>query len=72
MSKKNVTYPITDLLRVEETDDLRFAGPTSECLCGNNLFGILATFEDGVVATYFTDAKCVVCGALVRVPTEID
>lgn len=64
--------PITDLLCVERTEDLRWAGPTTECVCGNELFGVLATFEDGVVATYFTDVICVVCGVLLRAPTEID
>jgi len=68
----DITLPITDLLMTEQTEDLREFGPTSECLCGNNLFGVLATFSEGVVATYFTDAKCVACGALLRAPTEID
>lgn len=64
--------PITELLRIEQTGDYRWAGPTSKCLCGNELFGLLATFEDGEIAMYFTDGLCVICGVLVRLPTEGD
>lgn len=64
--------PITDLLLVQPTEDLRWAGPTHRCVCGSDLFGVVAAFEEGVVAMYFTDVKCVACGALLRAPTEID
>lgn len=68
-----MTLPITDLLTPEPGGtDYMWAGPVHECPCGCDLFHILAKFEDGVVAFYFTDAICSSCGSILRAPTEID
>lgn len=52
--------------------DLTWAGPLHECLCGCDLFHIMARFESGQVAQYFTDAVCTACGSWLVAPTEID
>jgi hypothetical protein len=53
--------------------DYRFAGPTLECLCGGNMFGLIVTFDESrCVAGYLTDARCMSCGAHVIAPTEVD
>ena len=57
---------------VSDGPDLRGFGPVHECLCGSNLFQIVAAFEDGQVCFYLTEGICWECGAKVTVPTEID
>jgi hypothetical protein len=57
---------------VADGPDLRGFGPVHECLCGSNLFQIVAAFEDGQVCFYLTEGICWECGAKVTVPTEID
>lgn len=52
--------------------DLTNLGPQHQCVCGNNLFQIIAAFGDYVIAQYSTVGVCIDCGAKVRVPTEID
>lgn len=52
--------------------DLRGFGPVHECLCGSNLFQIVAAFDAGEVCFYLTEGICWECGAKVTVPTEID
>jgi len=51
--------------------DLR-GTPTHACLCGSLLFSVRCMFEDSEISLYFTDAECVLCGALVTVPTPVD
>ena len=51
--------------------DLR-GTPTHACLCGSLLFSVKCMFEDSEISLYFTDAECVLCGALVTVPTPVD
>lgn len=43
-----------------------------ECVCGSNLWRILASFEDYELTVYFTDAECAVCGTRAKVPTPLD
>lgn len=46
--------------------------PTHRCICGCELFVMIASFEDCEVSLYFTDAQCLDCGALVTLPTPVD
>lgn len=52
--------------------DYRFAGPTHVCLCGNNNMATITVFHDRQVAMYFTDIRCLACGAYLIAPTEAD
>lgn len=65
---------ISDLFMVEPGgSDYLFLGPTAKCICGCNVFHLLASFDDhGEISQYFTEAKCASCGSLVRAPTPID
>ena len=65
---------ISDLFMVEPGgSDYLFLGPTAKCICGCNVFHLLASLDDsGEIAQYFTEAKCASCGSLVRAPTPID
>lgn len=57
----------------EAGPDYRWAGPTLECLCGSDMFGLIVSFDESrCVATYFTDARCMHCGAYLIAPTEAD
>ena len=48
--------------------------PTNECpTCANRLFTVQVSFDDDyLVAQYFTDAECAMCGTLVTAPTPLD
>ena len=64
---------VTELFNTEPTgSDYLFMGPMHTCVCGCNVFHILVSFQEGQVASYFTEGKCASCGSFVRVPTEID
>lgn len=54
--------------------DLRFLGPTSTCACGNTVFHALVWFdaETREFAGWFTEMKCVMCGAIVKGVTPVD
>jgi len=52
--------------------DYRWAGPTEVCLCGNSSFATITIFYDKQVAMYFTDVRCLACGAYLIAPTEVD
>ena len=52
--------------------DYRFAGPTHMCLCGNQSFATITVFHDRKIAMYFTDIRCLACGAHLIAPTEAD
>lgn len=58
----------------EATEDYRWAGPTSECMCGGTMFLLMVAFdpEERLPGFYITDAMCMKCKALVRVPTPVD
>ena len=69
--------PFRDMLKKkhhEVRQDYRFMGPTSECLCGNGLFVVLAQYdmETRLPTWYVTDGMCVDCYSLVRLPTPVD
>lgn len=66
--------PISDLLVVEPGgSDLLFLGPTTECVCGNNVFHALIWFnEDREIGGYFTEMACAFCGSLIRGATAAD
>jgi hypothetical protein len=46
--------------------------PTHSCVCGCDLFLMIASFENCELSFYFTDAQCLDCGALVTLPTPVD
>lgn len=51
--------------------DYRFAGPTQACLCGNELFHAVVSFdEDQTIGYYLLDGICHACGATVNLPYE--
>lgn len=53
-------------------EDFRFAGPTRRCLCGGDMFHMLASFdEDGQLSYYLLDGLCWACGANVTLPTPV-
>lgn len=54
--------------------DYRWAGPTSQCVCGSTLFYMLASFdpETRLPGFYVLDGMCVACEVLVHLPTPID
>lgn len=70
MSTKPWSYLFEDL--AEGGPDLRWAGPTHQCLCGNDLLAVAVRFEDSQVAFYLLDVRCLACGAYLIAPTEID
>jgi hypothetical protein len=72
LSKSLELKPIWCLFEGQVNDDLLWAGPTHTCLCGNNVFLLLAWFEEHKVAGYFTEAVCSSCWSVVRAPTEAD
>lgn len=64
---------IRALMQGEPFDDYEFLGPLRSCLCGSELFIAIVGFdEDGAIGTYFTDGRCAVCHADVRLITEVD
>lgn len=64
--------PVHELLGGAEGKDLRWAGPTSACICGCDLIAVACIFADKQIGMYFLDGKCMNCGAILRLPTEID
>lgn len=52
--------------------DYRWAGPTHVCLCGNSNMATITVFHDKQIAMYFTDIRCLACGAHLIAPTEAD
>lgn len=45
---------------------------THQCICGNNVWKICATFDDYEIASYSLDMFCLECGAKAITPTPID
>lgn len=72
--KQRSSSNISDLFYIEkEGPDLLFLGPTTECICGNNVFHALIWFgEDREIGGWFTEMSCAFCGALLRGATPID
>ena len=69
----SAVHSIAELFQVEPGgDDLLWAGPTHECLCGNSVFHVLAWFSDYEIHGYMTEAVCAFCGSSLRVPTPLD
>lgn len=65
--------PISALFEIQPGGaDYLWAGPTHECVCGNNVFHLLVWFEDREVAGYFTEMICAFCGSMQRAPTLAD
>lgn len=65
---------ISDLLIPEPNGaDLLWLGPTTECVCGNNVFHALIWFtDDREIGGYFTEMVCAFCGSLIRGATPVD
>lgn len=54
----------------DKSADLREMGPTTECVCGTNLWRILGAFDDeGDLSFYFLDIVCSSCGSVAKAPT---
>lgn len=70
MSTKPWSHIFTDL--EEDGPDYRWAGPTHQCLCGNESFATVVIFHERQVGMYFTDVRCLACGAFLIAPTEAD
>jgi hypothetical protein len=45
---------------------------THVCICGGNLWKILATFDDYEIAMYSLEMYCAECGAKAKTPTPLD
>jgi hypothetical protein len=43
-----------------------------QCLCGSNMWRIVASFEDYEIACYALDMECIECGSLAIAPTPLD
>lgn len=69
-----MSTPIHSLFEVDGNGpDLLFMGPTTKCVCENEVFHALVWFdEDRTIGGYFTEMVCAFCGALVRGATEAD
>lgn len=67
-----MSKPVYEIFNKEmDGPDLLFMGPSDQCVCGSDLFHILAWFnEDREIAGYFTEGCCASCGALVRMVTQ--
>lgn len=53
--------------------DLLWAGPTTVCLCGNEVFHALIWFnEEREIGGYFTEMMCAFCGSILRGATPVD
>jgi hypothetical protein len=70
MASQPWSHIFTDL--TEDGPDYRWAGPTESCLCGNDSFACIVRFESQEIAMYFTDVRCLLCGAYLIAPTEVD
>lgn len=72
--KPSSSSNISELLYAEkEGPDLLFMGPTTECICENNVFHALIWFgEDREIGGWFTEMSCAFCGALLRGATPVD
>ena len=49
--------------------DLRGQPIGDVCICGCEVFVMLAGFSEGEIAFYFLDAECASCGSMVTLPT---
>ncbi len=49
--------------------DYRFLGPTEICACGNCSFAAIVHFKNNEISSYFTDIRCLMCGAYLIAPT---
>jgi hypothetical protein len=75
--KKTMTQEpreIKDLFQKDYSNSMDLRGnPIGDvCVCGSELFTVIAAFEAGEIAFYFLDGECVNCGSLVTLPTPID
>lgn len=66
---------IRDLLHNQDYSsamDLRGSPIGDHCVCGCEVFIMLAAFNKGEVTFYFLDAECAGCGSLVTLATPLD
>jgi hypothetical protein len=65
---------IKELFKKDYTNAMDLRGhPIGDiCICGSELFTIIAAFEYGEICFYFLDGECVDCGSLVTLPTPLD
>ena len=52
----------------EDGPDYRWAGATSVCLCGNDSLAAIVKFDEGHIAMWFTDVRCLRCHAYLVAP----
>lgn len=69
------TSPIQLLLDMERGGtDLTWMGPTTQCVCGSELWHIVCWFDphEREVAGRFLEMACVSCGSYCKSPTPVD
>ena len=74
-SSGDTTSPIALLLGMEPGGtDLTWMGPTTRCVCGSELFHIVAWFDEyeREVGGRFLEMACVSCGSYCKSPTPVD
>jgi hypothetical protein len=74
-NKMSPSKDIRDLLHkidYSKAMDLRGAPIGDICVCGCDVFIMLAGFVEGDIAFWFTDGECAGCGSMVTLPTPID
>ena len=80
---EDIPKPVYDLFGdTPDGPDMRFMGPTQKCMCGSTMFHAIVWYTppepddepddeaSKAVAGYFTEMKCVSCGALVHGATD--
>jgi hypothetical protein len=73
--KMSQSKDIRDLLHQVDYSramDLRGSPIGDVCVCGCDVFIMLAGFIDGDIGFWFTDGECAGCGSMVTLPTPID
>lgn len=67
------TSSVRELFHSEASADYEWAGPTQRCACGSDVFLFIGWFdEEREIAGYFTEGRCAVCNADLRLPTAAD
>ena len=73
-ARTSYSNPIEFIFETEPGEDLLFAGPTTTCMCGGQMFHALVWFDQETreVGGRILEMKCAECFALVKGPTPID
>lgn len=73
-ARTSYSNPIEFIFETEPGEDLLFAGPTTTCVCGGQMFHALVWFDSETreVGGRILEMKCAECFALVKGPTPVD